>query len=375
MHQPQLFRSFLQGGFECSSHRRQDGLRLDLIRATRHDIQAQADYTVLHQHGLQTVRDGLRWHLIEQQAGRYDFSSFLPMVEASERVGAQVIWDLCHYGWPDDIDIWRPAFVERFARFAAAVAKLLRDRSDEVPFYCVLNEVSYWAWAGGDQAIMNPLSRGRGLELKHQLIRAVIAATRAVREIDPRARFVHIDPLIHVTPSSPEFEEEAQAYGRAQYDSWLLLSGELWPGLGGAPSLLDIVGINHYSNNQWVVGGDEHGRTLLRGDAAYKPLRTLLEESQARLKRPILIAETGAEGENRGPWMRYVLEEAEAALSAGVALEGVCLYPVLDYPGWANDRYCATGLYGFPDDAGIRPLHAELAQVVAHWRRRHASAA
>ena len=34
---PSLFRSFFAAGFECSSHCRRDGRRLDLIAATGHD--------------------------------------------------------------------------------------------------------------------------------------------------------------------------------------------------------------------------------------------------------------------------------------------------------------------------------------------------
>ena len=38
------FASFFQAGFECSSHRRRDGVRLDLIRATGHDKHVLQDY-------------------------------------------------------------------------------------------------------------------------------------------------------------------------------------------------------------------------------------------------------------------------------------------------------------------------------------------
>ena len=38
------FNSFFQAGFECSSHRRRDGVRLDLIRATGHDKHVEQDY-------------------------------------------------------------------------------------------------------------------------------------------------------------------------------------------------------------------------------------------------------------------------------------------------------------------------------------------
>ena len=115
-----LFDSYFLGGFECSTHRRRDGRRLDLIAATGHDRAVVLDYRAMLEHGIRTVRDGVRWHLIETVPGRYDWSSFLPMLRAAEEVGVQVIWDLCHYGWPDHLDIWRPRFVDGFARFAAA---------------------------------------------------------------------------------------------------------------------------------------------------------------------------------------------------------------------------------------------------------------
>src|SRR3712207_8963919 len=39
----------------------------------------------------------------ETAPGRYDWSSFLPMLRAARDRGIQVIWDLCHYGWPENI--------------------------------------------------------------------------------------------------------------------------------------------------------------------------------------------------------------------------------------------------------------------------------
>jgi len=64
-----LFQSWFIGGFECSTHRRRDGRRLDLLASTHHDVNAAADYRMLADHGIRTVRDGLRWHLIETTPG------------------------------------------------------------------------------------------------------------------------------------------------------------------------------------------------------------------------------------------------------------------------------------------------------------------
>ena len=37
-----------------------------------------------------------------------------------------------------------------FARFAGAAAQIVRDETDAVPFYCPVNEISFWAWSAGD---------------------------------------------------------------------------------------------------------------------------------------------------------------------------------------------------------------------------------
>lgn len=360
---PSLFQSAFLGGFECSTHRRPDGRRLDLIGATGHDRMVEQDYRCMLQHGIRTVRDGVRWHLIEAAPGRFDWSSLLPMLRAARELKVQVIWDLCHYGIPDDIDIWRPQFVDRFARFAASVARLVRDETDGEPFYCPVNEIAYWSWAGGDKGMMTPCGHGRGQELKHQLVRAAIAGIEAVRDVDPRARFVHVDPVINVVarPDRPEDRAEAAAFSLAQYQSWDMTAGEYWPGLGGRPELLDIIGVNYYSDNQWYLGGP----TIERGHPDYKPFREILAAVWERFRRPVLVAETGAEGDARVPWLEYVTGEVLAAVEAGVPVAGICLYPVLDYPGWTNERHCPVGLLGFRGEDGLRPVHRPLAEALA----------
>lgn len=365
---PTLFRSPFLGGFECSTHRRHDGRRLDLIAATGHDRRVAEDYRGMLRHGIRTVRDGLRWHLIEAAPGRYDWSSFLPMLRAARELDVQVIWDLCHYGVPDGIDVWRPQFVDRFARFAGAVARLVREETDAVPFYCPVNEIAYWSWAGGDKAAMAPSAEGRGWELKHQLVRAAIAGIEAVRDADPRARFVHVDPAIHVAarPERPEDAGEAAAYTRAQHQSWDMTAGALWPGLGGRPELLDVIGVNHYPENQWFLGGG----TIERDDPHHKPFRAILADVWERFRRPILVAETGAEGDARVPWLDYVTGEVLAAVEAGVPVEGICLYPILDYPGWANERHCPVGLLGYCGEDGRRPVHRPLAEALRRLQHR-----
>src|SRR5215210_4531221 len=188
MHRPTIFSSFWMGGFESACHINRKGRRLDMMAATQHDSYAEADYARLGQVGMTTARDTVRWHLIERPGGDYDFSSFDPMFNAAQRQRMQVIWDLCHYGWPDDLDIFSPAFVDRFAAFSTAVARHIREQTDEVPFYTPMNEISFFCWAAGEVGWFHPFGRRRGGELKRQLVRACIAGTEAIWDVDRRAR-------------------------------------------------------------------------------------------------------------------------------------------------------------------------------------------
>lgn len=365
---PRLFRSFLLGGWECSAHRRRDGRRLDVIAGTGHEANAEGDYRQLAGLGLRAMRDGLRWHLIERAPGRYDFASWRGMLEAAGAARVQVIWDLMHYGWPDDIDIWRPGFVDRFAAFAREAARLHRETTDAVPFWCPVNEISFHAWAGGDVAYLNPFATGRGFELKVQLARAAIAASRALREVDPRARLVQCEPLIaiHHDPATGHPRAEAEGWHDAQYQAAELIAGRIWPQIGGAPELLDILGANYYPRNQWIHGGPPVGP----GHPLHRPLADLLFELHARFDRPLLIAETGTEGAARAPWLRMVLGETRGARARGVPVEGVCLYPVANHLGWDDDRLCENGLLGHAPLAGARGVYAPLRALLGDgaWR-------
>ncbi len=367
-----LFQSFLQGGFECSTHRLRPhegqtiGKRLDVIAATEHDRHAADDYRQLKSFSIRTVRDGLRWHLIEKTPGDYDWSSFTKMLKAANDTDTQVIWDLLHYGWPDDIDIWSTQFVERFARFSAAAARHVKEHTTAVPYYSPVNEISFFSWGGGDAGYLNPFAHGRGFELKVQLARAAIAAMDAILAVDARARFVHCDPVINVItdPSRPWERGVAEGHRQSQFQGWDLLSGKIWPQIGGADPYLDIIGVNYYHNNQWIHGGPP----IDMDHPLYKPFRTILTETYARYGKPIFIAETGIEGDRRASWMSYIQTEVAAAMKHGVPIEGICLYPIVNHPGWDDDRACENGLLGAQFINGARSVHQPLAQVLKYQR-------
>ncbi len=343
---PPFLNSFWIGGFECSCQINSAGVRLDMTGALQHDVYAAEDYRRLRDLGIAAARDGLRWHLIDR-GGEYSWESWLPMLDAARDEGVQVIWDLCHYGWPDDVDLFSPAFVDRFARFSREAARIQLERAGSPGFYSPVNEISFFAWAAS-RDLMFPYAEGRGNDIKRQLVHAAIAAVDAIRSVDPAARFLYPEPLIHnVPPRWRPWNTEPAAHQRAsQFEAWDMIAA-------AGPCHLDVVGVNFYAANQWEVPG---GRKLHwdagSDDPRWLPLHRLLEEVWQRYRRPLVIAETSHYGIGRAPWLDEIARECRLALDRGVPLEGVCLYPILDRFDWEDHTHWHnSGLWDMHKDA------------------------
>jgi beta-glucosidase/6-phospho-beta-glucosidase/beta-galactosidase len=362
-----LFESFFMGGFECASHLRRDRTRIDVIASTQHDVYCAEDYGLLGGAGIRTVRDGLRWHLIESTPGQYDWSSLLPMLQAAHATGVQVLWDVCHWGLPDHIDVFSQDFPAQFADFAAAAARFLcqenlRAGVTRPQVYCPINEISFWAWVGGDEEHFHPYASERGPELKRQLVLASLAAIDAVRLVDPAARFLQAEPIIHISADGdkPEDEDGAARHTASQFEAWDMLAGRRDPELGGSASSLDIIGVNYYWNNQWI----HQGERTPPGHYLHRPLHDQLLGLWQRYERPIVISETGAEDATAMGWLGYIAAEVRQAIRLGVPVLGICLYPVMDYPGWDDERHCSVGLLESVPGWHARSLRADLAAEI-----------
>ncbi|MDQ4148033.1 MAG: hypothetical protein M3120_10230, partial [Pseudomonadota bacterium] len=136
---------------------------------------------------------------------------------------------------------------------------------------------------------------------------------------------------------------------------------------------LDIIGVNYYSDNQWMIGGQSVEletpvarpfRTIELGHPLYRPFRELLIDVYGRYGRPLLVTETGAESAAQAVWLRYVADEVRSAIACGVPVEGICLYPIIHYPGWLDDRHCECGLLGIADDQDRRSVDEGLAHAL-----------
>lgn len=368
-HQGGTFASFFQAGFECSSHRRRDGVRLDLIRATGHDKHVLQDYRLCRQLGFGTIRDGLRWHLIEAEPGKYDWSSWLPALEGAERAGVQVIWDLFHYGSPDHVDQAAEDFPGRFTEFALAALEVQQAVSGRPPIVCPLNEISFLSWAVeiGYFPRVGPDEVGW---FKRQLVRTAVRAAKAIRERRPDATIVWAEPLVHIAPRSRRRADvrAAEAARQGQFEAYDWITGRARPELGGDPALVDLIGLNFYPHNQWYL----EGPTIPMGHHEYRPLAEMLLEVAERYGKPIFLSETGAEGSARPSWLHYVCNEVRDAMDRGADIRGICWYPITAYPGWDNSRHAEAGLLSTVTADGSRHVDERLLEELERQRARFA---
>lgn len=367
-----LFDSFFLAGFEGTTAINMHGQWIDQIAATAHDRHADEDYRRLREMGLLAARDCIRWPLVDRR-GQCNFSSARPVIEASRRHGIDVIWDLFHYGYPVDLDPFSEEFAKRFAGYCYEAALFVRAHQDGRCFFTPVNEPSFLAWAGGEVARFAPHRRGVGPDLKVALIRAAIAGINAIRAAVPDARIVNVDPVCHVVSphdSSLARGDPSDFNRRAVFEAWDMLSGRMYPELGGSREHLDIVGINYYWTNQWEIG---HELTpLALDDPRRVSLATLVRRVWKRYGGELLITETAHADDMRPIWLNSVADQCERLLAEGVPLRGACLYPILGMPEWHDPEvWTQMGLWDLEhrSDRKERVLYEPMAEALRNAQR------
>ncbi|ALW84932.1 amine oxidase [Hymenobacter sedentarius] len=376
------FRSFWWGGYECTDQLNAFGNRVDFLPLTGHLPLIDEDYAALAQFQVRTVREGIRWAQIEKRAYHYDFSTVQTMLEAGQRHGIQQVWDLCHFGYPDDLTPLHPMFARRFAALCRAFVDFYRSqRPDDTLIVTPINEVSFISWLGGEVRGTSPYCHHQGWDVKYGLMRAYIEGSYALREADPSIRLLTTEPLINIVApanAGPQQRRDVRTAHLNQFQATDMLCGKMCPELGGAPELLDVVGFNYYYDNQWQLHPyHKLGWNDPVPDPRWRPLRELLREAYKRYRRPFAITETSHPGVDRPLWWRMIGQECAAVVSAGLPLWGTCIYPIIDRPDWDHlQEWHRSGLWdadlGHPGPA--RRLHLPSAEALLTAQARVAAA-
>jgi len=333
------FNTFWWGGYECTDQQNAFGNRVDFLPLTGHLDRLDDDYADIASLNIRTVREGIRWSQVEKRAYIYDWTVVRHMLQRGKALGIQQIWDICHFGYPDDLTPLHPMFARRFAAICRAFVAVYRETYPDGPLVVTpINEVSFISWLGGDVCGTSPYCTKQGFEVKRGLIRAYLEGITAMREIDPNVLVMTTEPLVNIVAplnASRTQLADAKAAHVNQYQAVDMLLGRLHPELGGRSDMVDIVGVNFYYNNQWAIPTYEFLPWGNEGnDPRFRPLHQLFLETYKRYRKPIVLSETSHPGIDRPQWIRMVARECLKARQAGVQLEGVCLYPIIDRPDW-----------------------------------------
>lgn len=349
------FSSFLMGGFECADHLNAFGNRVDLFQASGHDRYLEQDFDALAGLEIQTIREGIRWSHVEYQPYQYDWSEVERMITIAQAKKVQVIWDICHFGFPDDLTPLHPMFARRFSQLCREFVIKYRSLVPEgVLIVTPINEVSFLSWLGGDVRGTSPYCTGQGWEVKYALMKAYIEGIERMKEVDASIRIMITEPLISIVTNDPEnlvSVVEAEKRHQEQFQVHDMLSGAMCPELRGKPEYLDIIGVNYYYNNQWI--NETHEILPWAEEPAhpyFRSLQSLMETVFIRYGRPLVISETSHPGEDRAKWVHAITKECMAILQSGVPLWGCCFYPIVDRPDWDDLAYWHhSGIYDIFD--------------------------
>ncbi|MEO6547705.1 MAG: amine oxidase [Ferruginibacter sp.] len=371
------FKSFWMGGFECTDKLNAFGNRVDFLRVTGHSQLVDEDYKRVSLLNMTTVREGIRWSQVEKTPYRYDWTEVARMIQIGKNNNVQQIWDLCHFGFPDDLTPLHPMFARRFASLCTAFVHFYRSIDvDGALIVTPINEVSFLSWLGGDARGTSPYCVGQGWEVKYRLMKAYIEGVAALKEADPSIRILTTEPLVNIVAS--DHTNSAQVNDAAnrndhQFQVTDILSGRMCPELGGRPEYLDILGYNYYYDNQWVFGPNE----ILKwadesNDPRFIPLHRLLINAYQRYECPLVITETSHPKEDRPLWIEMIAEECALVLDYDIPLWGVCWYPVVDRPDWDQlDYWHQAGLWDgeYKLDGVNRILHVPSAAALLNAQK------
>jgi len=362
------FQSFWMGGFECSDKINCHGQRVDILSETEHIAHIRNDYELLKQRGITTVREGIRWSIVESKPYCYDFGVVKFMMETAQELGIQQIWDICHFGFPDDLSPLHPQFTNRFVSLCRAFVNFFVQHFGKKELIVTpINEVSFLSWLGGEAAGTVPFCKNEAWNIKYKLMHAYIESIKCMKEIHPELKILTTEPLVNIVPdleSSDTEIKEARAVHRHQFQVLDMLTGKMCPELGGKPGLIDIVGLNFYYNNQWIYKQPVFLPWANEfNDLRWRSLHTLLQEVHERYSYPIILAETSHPGIDRAKWIRYITQECAHVIENGLPFFGICIYPIIDRPDWDDlNNWHHAGLWDyFPEDIskGKRVLNEE----------------
>jgi beta-glucosidase/6-phospho-beta-glucosidase/beta-galactosidase len=377
---------------------------LDEYQLMGHYSHWREDLALARDLGVKVLRWGVPWYRVEPLPGEFDWrwtDQVIPYMV--EELGITPIIDLMHYGCP----FWlRREFAnDDYPRAVASYAAAFTERYKHlVRWYTPCNEPLVNALLCGMNGAWPPYMHGdRGyVKMIVQLTKGILATVRAIKEVDPEARMVHVEAAGICRAADPDLEELAEQNrlkgfivfdlmtGRITPDhplyGWLLASGARPRDLENITRnsiAIDVMGLNFYP--QWStqeVYHDTNGRVASRTvEHDGSGFGVMVEDYYRRYGAPILITETSARDSEvaRSNWLNNSLAMIKRLRAEGVPVLGYTWFPMFTMIDWDYrwergplERYLLDlGMYQLvrDDPAGNRwrafPLVEEMRRHIA----------
>ncbi|HLM18452.1 MAG TPA: family 1 glycosylhydrolase [Acidimicrobiia bacterium] len=342
------------GAFESTFQPHHD---VDVLESTGHVERFHSDLALLSAFGIRRLRYPVRWHRVEAEPGRLDWSETDRTLGELQAWGFDPIVDLVHHtsypAWLDE-GFADPRFPDAFLRYCEAFAK----RYPWIRAYTLINEPFSTLFLCGHEAVWPPYRRG--IEpFTAMLCNVLPAFGRAVtmyHDLLPAAQHVYTDTCEHHT-GDPGVHYVSLANDRRFFviDA---MTGRLTDSTdrpfcrdvleaGGEdlfeipPTTIDVLGLDYYAHSQW-----NFGRTV-SSTPSPNPISfaALIAQYGERFGLPMMVTETNVRGHpsDRATWLKYTLEQCELARAAGWPLQGYCWFPFLDSCDWDSLLFRADG--------------------------------
>ena len=349
---------------------------VDVAETSGHVTRWREDLEALLELGITRVRYPVRWHRVEPQPGSLRWEHTDEVLTWMAERGMTPILDLVHHTsyprWLRD-GFGDPAFGPAYLRYCEAFAR----RYDWIEEYTLFNEPFATLFLAGHQAVWPPYRRGLAglLSLYRQVMPALTAASRLLKELLPRARHVWVDTCEGHAALDESAQEHTELCNDRRYFALDLFLGRLQRSeprpfveevvaAGGGdllaiePGVVDVLGLDYYAHSEWAylsaaapVPATAAGHELHR-DVAERPragalagitpsprpvgLAALIGEYADRYEHPLLLTETNIRGtpSDRATWLKHTLGQCELARDRGASLGGYCWFPFVDSLDW-----------------------------------------
>jgi beta-glucosidase/6-phospho-beta-glucosidase/beta-galactosidase len=359
-----------------------------VAETTGHVSRWRSDLELLLACGVTRLRYPVRWHRIQADRRAFDWRATDEVLGWMSDAGMRPIVDLCHHtSYPRWL---KRGFADR--RFGGAYVAFVEAFAARYPWveeYTLFNEPFTTFLLCGQMGVWPPHLQGlKGfLTLARNVLPALTEADAAYRALVPGARHFYVDACERASAAGPGARAPATLANDRRFfvldlflgrpiDAGRPFVAELLAAGGEAlldlqPGRVDVLGLDYYAHNQWhYLDGGGRGITASPDPGT---LADLIVEYWERYRIPCALGETNIRGfaSDRASWLKYTLEQCEAAEARGVPLDGYCWFPFVDSCDWdslllrSEGNVDPVGVYWLDERLDRRPSSMSTAYAAA----------